>query len=132
MFASFGEMRVCWVWKEDALINKTLFILEKYNDIRINPVLLYAMILQLLKGVFLYCKWTKALSAMNRLSRGYIYFTLSNKSMSPEWLIIFLADGNWILHEEEKSKCEVGQKHALPSRGYQTVSRRLDWFCGLC
>lgn len=56
MFASFGEMRVCWVWKEDALINKTLFILEKYNDIRINPVLLYAMILQLLKGVFLYCR----------------------------------------------------------------------------
>lgn len=57
MFAFSGEMNVFWVWKENALMNRDLFILDEHSDININPVLLlYAMIFQKFKGIYLFCK----------------------------------------------------------------------------
>lgn len=57
MFAFSAEMNVCWVWKENALMNRDLFILGEHTDININPVLLlYARIFQKFKGIYLFCR----------------------------------------------------------------------------
>ena len=76
---------VCFLWWNERVLGlereccnkQRLIYTYEHSDKNINPVLiLYARIFQKFKGVYLFCKWGKALSAMNRLSWEYINFTL--------------------------------------------------------